>query len=70
MAEPISPAKVFARRVAKAAYFQELATCIALRYPPVVCYDRAAAVLDETYNLALDPMPAEVMTRFRPMRKS
>lgn len=61
MSAPPTSAECFARRVAKAAYFQELAACRALRYSPVICYDRAAAVLDETYNLALDPMPAEVL---------
>jgi len=57
-----------ARRVAKAAYFQELEACRILRHPPVVCFDRAAAVMDETYNLALDPMPAEVLTRCKVIR--
>ena len=59
-----------ALRVAKAAYFQELAICRRIGYSPLQCFDRAAAVLDETYNLALDPMPVEVLTRFRPMGKS
>jgi hypothetical protein len=67
---PISPAETVARRVAKEAYFQELKACQILRYSPVECYNRAAAVLDETYNLALDPMPRATLTRFRPMRKS
>ncbi len=63
-------AEDIASRVAKAAFHQELAACIALRHPPSFCYERACLVLDETYNLALDPMPAVVMTRFRPVEKS
>jgi hypothetical protein len=57
-----------ARRVASAAYFQELHACRRLGYSPLQCFDRAAAVMDDTYNLALDPMPAEVLTRFRTIR--
>ena len=59
---------VLARRIAAAAYRQELAVCRALGYPPVVCYDRAAAVMDNIYDLAAAPMPADVLTRFRIIR--
>ena len=57
-----------ARRVARAAYFQELHACRRLGYSPTECIERAFDVMDETYNLALDPMPAEVLTRFRTIR--
>jgi hypothetical protein len=57
-----------ARYVASAAYWRELVTCRDLGYPPAACFERAFAVMDETYNLALDPMPAEVLTRFRTIR--
>ena len=49
------------RRVAKAVYYQELAACRALRYSPVECYNRAAAVLDETFAIAYGPMPVEIV---------
>lgn len=58
------------RRVAKKAYHQELKACRALRYSPVECFNLAAAVLDETFAIAYGPMPAEVLTTFRPVRKS
>jgi hypothetical protein len=62
--------QLVASEVARRCFHQELAAARALRHPPKACYDQACDVLSEVYNLALDPMPAEVMTRFRPMRKS
>ena len=59
-----------AAQVARRCFHQELAMTRSLRHSPQVCYNEACDVLAEVYNMALDPMPAEVLTRFRPMRKS
>jgi len=51
---------LIAAEVSRRCFHQELEAARALRHPPKECYDRACDVLAEVYNMALDPMPAEV----------
>ncbi len=59
-----------AMQVASAVALQELEFSRVLRYPPKACYDRAFAVLDETYIAAFAVARPPTLTRFRPMEKS
>ncbi len=57
-------------QIASAVALQELEFSRVLRYPPQTCYDRAFAVLDETYLAAFTGARPATLTRFRPMEKS
>ncbi len=55
-----------AMQIASAVALQELEFSRVLRYPPKACYDRAYAVLDETYQAAFAGERPLTLTRFRP----
>lgn len=58
-----------ASRVARACYFDELATARALAYPAREAYEAAMNQQDSVYALAFDEHRALVFTRFRPMER-